>query len=246
MADEVSDKQDWDSKEWRPNPDPTRLTTSQLELAIGTLRRELGTAIDTLRRESSLQFQNYDQALKLLASRADREPSASQVQSNVEHSNRMSEVRHDTLKELLLETHNAFKVLVEQTNTHNATAMANAEASHEKAIGKAETASTTQILDVKSRLDLVAKNLEQKIDGIDTTVQRLNDRVTGIEARGTGLSESRGWASQQTTHLLSTIAIVVSLASVVLYLITMMARPVPTTFQQAPSYGTQNVNPPSK
>jgi len=160
----------------------------------------------------------------------------------------------------LQETHGTFRTLVGETNKLNATALDaafnaakevvnTAQVFNEKATLKAETSFSTQISDVRSRLDLVASNLGEKIDSNAMAAQALSGRITVIESRGVGATESKGVANTQTTHILSLCSIFIAAIAVILVVIQMLVRspePPATTFQQAPSYGTQNVNPPTK
>ena len=119
--------------EWRPIPDPTKLTTEQLRREVATLREILETRLDGMDRAIALQFTERDVRAEQAA---------------------------ETAPQALGSALSAQKELVAQQNDANSAATAKAEASFTKQIDQIgtiietmEKATDARITELKQRID---------------------------------------------------------------------------------------------
>jgi hypothetical protein len=106
-------------------------------------------------------------------------------------------------------------------------------------ISTKDQASTDKISDLKDRL--IANDAEQK-----SRLSTMENRLAAIEGRGAGAEENKKWTHDNSTLYVALAALLVAIIVGAVGITRSTGSATPTTFQQAPSYGTQNVNPPPR
>lgn len=144
----------------RPDPDPTLLTTAQLREAIRNTEEKFDTRLDGM-----------DKAILLIQKTVDKSPSIAEVNLAVANQKELLQSESRALKELmdtkftdrdlaLIAALAAAKEAVGAQNTSNSIAIAKSDSSTVEALKQLQiifqtniAAATTQINDLKSRLD---------------------------------------------------------------------------------------------
>ena len=164
-----------DSKPSRPDPDPTTLTTQQLQREILALRELTDT-----------RFSAMDKAILLIQENADRSPTINEVY--VKHEQMFDNIKtqfteRDTRTE---QTSRDSKVAVDAALQAAKEAVGAQNESNSLAIAKSETATTKQIDAMGALITATAKASDEKIDDLKT-------RLSSIEGRSTGHGEVWGY-----------------------------------------------------
>src|SRR6185369_12355894 len=161
--------------DWRPIPDPTRLTTQQLMREIANMKELFETRLDAM-----------DKAVTLLQAIANRSPTIGEVVSqftekfqgiNTQFKERDLRVEQ-TARESKVAVDAAFSAQKEAVSEQNKSAAA--------AIAKSEANTTKQIDAIGSQIVQIAKATDDKIDD-------LKGRLGLIEGRSAGVQQGWGW-----------------------------------------------------
>jgi hypothetical protein len=207
----------------RPSPDPTILTTQNLQREIAALKEVVNTRIDAM-----------DKAVLLLQQRADRVPSEVDLKTSA-------------LKELMIEKFKSFDVQIDgivtgmqlqfkerdvrtsQTSEADKTAVNAALKAQQESVEKQNTAfslaaqkqsdSFTKQLDLLvSTVSEIRKGLEDKITSgtkvNDDKIGLIDARITRIESMAQGLSLAKTDQSKDTTLIISLVALVLTIIGV--------------------------------
>lgn len=166
----------------RPVPDPTVLTTQQLQREVLALRELFDS-----------RFGGYDKAIALLQANADRAPTISVVEERVRslkdlHDEKFKSIavqfaERDTRTE---QTSRDSKVAVDAALQAAKEAVGEQNKSSALAIAKSEASTTKQIDQLGVAFSATTTGINDKIDDI-------KDRITTIEGRGTGRHDAWGY-----------------------------------------------------
>jgi hypothetical protein len=190
--------------DWRPVPDPTTLTTEQLRRELSALREVLTARLDGM-----------DRATSLLSETVNRTPTV--IQTEISHIRQLvdekfgsvgqrfdeRDVRTDQAakasKEALDAALLAAKELVSQQNEANAAAA-----------DKAEQSTIKQIDQIGIRIDTMQKALDDRLT-------ELKERIDRGEGSTAGAATSRTEQRLDIGQLVSVIAVIVAIVTIVLY-----------------------------
>lgn len=202
--------------EWRPIPDPTKLTTEQLRREVGTLREILETRLDGMDRATkmaSAHLNGISEEIEQIRGRL-REETAAQVAQLRElletrldgmdraiglqfterdvRANQVAEAAPQALGSAL----SAQKELVAQQNDANSAATAKAEANFTKQIDQIGT---------------IIQTMEKATDARITELKERIDRGEGSTAGAVGSRSERAQVTSQILMMLSVLAAVIGL-----------------------------------
>ncbi len=210
----------------RPDPDPTDRTNQQIRDSVSSAR----DIIDQKFAVVFQKFDGYDKAISVLASEQAKLPNIGMVDADVKHLKELTRTQIEDLKILVQQTFDAFKTLVEETNKLNKTALdaafaaskevvATQQTFNDKANTKSEASFTSQIGEVTKRLELNVTGLTDKIDDTRKSIEVIDRRITTIESRKAGEADVKGTSSVSFGHILSAIAIFVSVCAVIVVIL---------------------------
>lgn len=183
----------WPRGDFRPVPDPTRLTAIAVEAAKDDLRREIGAAREVLQA----RLDAMDKAIVLLQTILDRMLPLAQAQ--VDHLQHLMNQRFDTHEQRFLGVTTSFAerdVRTEQSSHATKLAIDAALQAQKEAVA-AQNAHIAQAL---GRIEATGqKQIEQLVTLLQTSIQAaegkisdLKDRLTSIEGRSAGIGASWG------------------------------------------------------
>jgi len=206
--------------EWRPIPDPTKLTTEQLRREVATLREILETRLDGMDRATALATElasvhvtGVRKEIEQIRGRL-REEAATQVEqlrelleTRLDGMGRAialqfteRDVRADqaaeTAPQALGSAMSAQKELVEQQNDANSAATAKAEASFTKQI---------------DQIGMIIQTMEKATDARITELKERIDRGEGLTTGAAGSRSERAQVTGQILMMLSVLAAVIGL-----------------------------------
>lgn len=204
------------SGDWRPIPDPTKLTTEQLRREVATLREILETRLDGMDRATELASAHVtgvrkeieqirgrlreetatqvEQLRELLETRLDGMGRAIALQFT--ERDVRAEQAAETAPQALGSALSAQKELVAQQNDANSAATAKAEASFTKQIDQIGT---------------IIQTMEKVTDARITELKQRIDRGEGSTAGATGSRSERAQVTSQILMMLSVLAAVIGL-----------------------------------
>ena len=166
----------------RPDPDPTVLTTQQLQREVSSLKELFEVRLDAL-----------DKATTLLQSRADKSPSIDVVYEVVKSLERVNEEKFHSITTRFAERDKRSeqaardgKLAIDAALQAAKEAVAGQNTSNAQAIAKSETAFTKQIDQLGTLINTLASGLNEKID--DT-----KNRLTAGEGHSKGLADGWGY-----------------------------------------------------
>lgn len=205
-----------------PRPDPTLLTTQQLNAAVMGLQTQFQRDVASLERIITVRLDGMQQATELLQAAADKMPS--EVDIKVAHLQNLHAERFNSIALQFAER----DTRIEQSSKDSKTAVdaalqaakeavgAQTEAS-ERAIAKSETATAKQIDQQGTLISTATKALDDKIGD-------LKERLTLIEGKAVG-NVSAGAAHQTgNSFMLALFVAGISLAGLVLLVIRDFSR----------------------
>jgi hypothetical protein len=211
MASGQTSPQYHDDSGSRPVPDPTQLTTAQLERAIAALKELFQTRLDGM-----------DKAIILLQQAADRQPTTAIVALGIESLRELMNERFKTVELQFLErdtrteqSSRDSKVAVDaalqaQKESVNAQNISNAAA-----IAKSETAFTKQIDQIAALISTTSLSASEKIDDVKTSFTRIEARINTIEGRTQGSDKSGATMATIISIAVAAVAVVISAVSYV-------------------------------
>ena len=192
-----------------PVPDPTLLTTQQLEWAIKSLR-EIITAERLGQRDVFIaRFEGMDKAIELLQVVTDRQPVTVDHKVNnlkVLHEEKFSSIQTQfTERDVRMEqTSKDSKVAIDTALLAAKEAVSEQNKSSALAIAKSEAATTKQIDQQGVLITTTTKGLEDKIDD-------LKERILGIEGTGRGVSDNKNDSRQNSMMIIAVLTVVMLL-----------------------------------
>lgn len=185
--------------ESKPNPDPSTLTTEQLDKGMAHLKELFSARLEAM-----------DKAIVLLQAFADKSPTTAAVALSVmalrdltnekfigvekQFSERDS--RTDKIAELS-------KLAIDAALQAAKEAVASQNASNKEAIAKSETATAKQI-------DGIMATMQANMKGSDDKMNDMKDRLTLLEGRGAGIASSWGVVVGVIGMALAAAAIIIS------------------------------------
>jgi hypothetical protein len=197
-------QQDRDS---RPIPDPTILTTQQLNREVASMKELFDTRLGAM-----------DKAVGLLQAQANRSPTIGEVYA--QHEERFKAIaqqfsERDTRTE---QTSRDSKVAVDaalqaQKESVNAQNISNAQA-----IAKSEAAFTKQIDQIGNLIQTMAKGIDDKIDD-------MKERITTIESRGQGIVQQKQDTQNVWGYVIGAIGVICVVITVVVLLLSKIQLP---------------------
>jgi hypothetical protein len=220
------------SGDWTPRPDPTLLTTEALNREVNALREVFVTRLD-----------GYDKAIAILQVATNRSPTPGEINldlSNfkdlvVEKFNGVTERFKgisDSIQQRdvrLGQAEQAAKDAVTTAFTGSEKAVASAFAaakeavgaqsdSFDKAVTKAELA-TTKLLDALNvQIATSANGLDDKIDDLKALINKLDSRLTTLESRGVVGRETQTQSNWSTSTLIGVMALAISFVGLIVVL----------------------------
>lgn len=154
----------------RPDPDPTILTTQQLQREVASLKELFITRLDAM-----------DKAVALLQAFADKQPTIAVVDTDLRALGKLMEEKFASVQMQLIEREKR----TTQITTDGKLALSAALDSQDKAVSKSEANFVKQIDTLGGQLGLMSKNLDDKINDIK---DRFNG-LAGLQTRGEGRTE---------------------------------------------------------
>lgn len=186
-----------------PQPDPTLLTTVQLEKAIASVREILETRLD-----------GNDKAITLLE--AAREKTSDSIKEEVSHLKDLHSERFDGIAQRLADLVTQMDKIAGLNQTAITAALLAAKelvsiqnTSNTNAIDKSSAAFTKQIEGI---VDLMRSNTKST----DDKYNDLKDRLTSIESSKKGSNEGIGMIGGLSLGIIALIAVIVAVAALVL------------------------------
>jgi hypothetical protein len=200
------------TRDLRPIPDPTVLTTQQLQREIATARELTEGKIAGFRDSMETRLNGMDKAVTLLQTQTDRLPAhvvdvVHQLQSLHEEKFKSIEkqfVERDTRTE---QTSRDSKVAVDAALQAAKEAVGEQNKSNAMAIAKSEATFTKQIDQIGVLITTLQKGLDDKIDDI-------KGRLGSIESVKKGAGELWGFIAGAIGLVVAVAAVAVALASI--------------------------------
>jgi hypothetical protein len=201
-----------DGHDWRPVPDPTTLTTEQLRRELSALREIITARLD-----------GYDRATQLLSETVNRTPTI--VQTEISH---VRELMTEKLGSLGGQAEEKFASIEKQFEERDvrtsqaATAAGEAlkaalqaakEAVFEQAQAAAKAADKTELSTTK-QIDLIQGQIKTLGDSFTDKIDDLKGRIDRGEGTSAGAAGSRTERRLDYGTLIAAVAILVSLATV--------------------------------
>ena len=174
-----------DERGSRPVPDPTVLTTQQLQREVSNLRELL-----------KLQFDGYDKAINLLQAQADKVPSIAVIEERVVSLTRLIDEKFRSIATQFSErdtrteqTSRDSKVAVDAALQAAKEAVAEQNKSSALAIAKSEAATAKQIDQLGVAFQATTSGITDKIDDIKDRIVAIERGVSGVSGQGQGRHE---------------------------------------------------------
>ena len=184
----------------RPVPDPTVLTTAQLNRESAALREILESEIKGQKEVFEARFDGMDKAIKLLQQIADRNPA--EMDSRVSHLERLHSEKFASIQTQFTErdtrteqTQRDSKVAVDAALQAAKEAVGKQQEGGDKAIAKSEAATIKQ-------LDQIQLLIKTSVEGLDSKIADVKERLTRLE------SEDKGKQAAVTTQQTSNASVV--------------------------------------
>ena len=201
-----------------PTPDPTVLTTEQLERAISGLRDLLRTEMAGHRQVLETRLDDMDKAKDLLRVAIGKIPE--EVDKNVVNLRTLHDEKFRSIQTQFAErdvrteqSAKDSKVAVDAALQAAKEAVGEQNKSSSLAIAKSETATTKQIDQLGVLITATTKTTDDKIDD-------LKGRLTTIESRNNGMTEQKTDTKGQMSLIISAITVAILFVTLILPLLT--------------------------
>lgn len=209
----------------RPIPDPTRLTTEQLDREIGSLRAVLDAGLASLRQIIEARLNGNDRAIQLLQSTADKFPQwvdekIAAVRDVVTEKFNSIEKQFTERDVRTEQAAGAVKIAVDAALQAQKEAATETNKSGTAAITKSETATTKQI-------DQLGELIRTMTKGFDDKIGDVKDRLTRIEGKGEGVDHTQTTRQSSNSYVvaLASLAVAIVLGSAGLILAVLHMKP---------------------
>lgn len=164
-----------------PTGDPTPRTLEQMQQGITALEKQF-----------LIRFNSYDEAIKLLQAFANSQPTPGVIDTNLKALEKQVDGEFRALRELMMEKFSSVQVQF----LENRTALAAALQAQEKAVAEQNKSNTTAINKSEEgftkQLDGIGNRISQGEKASDEKFSDVKERLTVIESRRKGMSESWG------------------------------------------------------
>lgn len=195
------------SKDLRPVPDPTLLTTAALTREISSLRELLETQVQALKSEHDARFAGMDKAIELIQRAADKVPN--EVDLKVGNLQALHDERFRGIATQFIERDSR----TEQTARDSKLAIDAALQAAKEAVGKTEASFSKSIDQLGALIGANTKGLEDKIDATKDRITGLEQRVGNSEGRGSGQGSILAAAAVVISVLIAAGGLAVTLAA---------------------------------
>lgn len=179
-----------------PVPDPTILTTRQVEQAVEVLTDKMLSADKALRDHIDSKIMAIDRATELRIKEIERIPL--QIKESIGHLNDLIMARFEQQNEKFLSINRQFidqAASVEKAASVSQTAISTAFSNAEKAVDK-------ERMNTGERLAILSEQQRVQKDSLDKVISDLKDRLTLIEGRQSGSNEARAGISESTALMI--------------------------------------------
>lgn len=186
-----------------PRPDPTTLTTQQLEKAIASVREILETRLDA-----------YDKAIQLLEAEKEKLPSL--IAESVAH----LKTWHNEKFEGVAQRFTSLETQTDKIAALNQTAIAAALLAAKELVGIQNT-SNTNAIDKSSaaftkQIENIVELIRTNTKSTDDKYNDLKDRLTALESSKKGTNEGIGMIGSIMLGVVSLIAVLVAIAALII------------------------------
>jgi cation transport regulator ChaB len=203
---------------WRPIPDPTVLTTEQLERAVKGTRDYIDGQVGIIEERLS----GMDRATELLSSTVNRVPT--DVDKQINHLRGLIDERFHSIETQFKERDTRSeresrdnKVAVDAAFAAQKEAASEQNKSNTLAIDKSERATTETINKLAELFKTSTDGLVDKIDDIKLRIGAVEATMTGVISRGTGSTDaktdSRAWIAIGVSVLFLIVAVAAAVAA---------------------------------
>jgi len=224
------------SGDWRPIPDPSKLTTDAIDAATGKIYKTVEDKIAILRAEMLIRdarFEGMDKASELMREDVNRVPTL--LQTEIAHLKELQETQKEDLKELLKEIIQREVKGIGDQITGRDTALAAALKAAQDAVAQQNTANGLAIdkaqAATKEAQTAISELFRTRTDALATVAADLRSRLDRIEAGGIGSATTRldlrgdmSQHNQSTALIVSIVAAIVGFLSLVSVVIAELAR----------------------
>lgn len=190
----------------RPVPDPTVLTTQQLQREILMLKELIETRLDS-----------YDTGIRLLQANADKAPSISVVEKSVESLRALHEEKFKSIAVQFSER----DTRTEQTSRDSKVAVDAALQAAKEAVGEQNKSNAASI--AKSEAGFT-KQIDQTILLVTSMTASLNDKIDDIKTRLTSIDGEKRGVGLSASLVLSIISAIASIAVVISVVVLVMHK----------------------
>jgi uncharacterized phage infection (PIP) family protein YhgE len=177
-----------------PVPDPTVLTTQQLQREIATSREIVETKIVAVKDSLEMRLGGMDKARELVHERVDKFPSMVEDQTH-----RLQALHEEKFRSIAIQflerdtrteqTSRDSKVAVDAALQAAKEAVGEQNKSNALAIAKSEATFTKQIDQIGVLITTLQRGLDDKIDDIKTRLQTVESRISGLADSATQLND---------------------------------------------------------
>ena len=201
-----------------PTPDPTRLTTEQLLREIASSREIVETQVKGAIDAISARLAGNDKAIELLQKSADKNPE--HVKAAFEQLQSLHQEKFDSIetqfKERDTRTEQAAasnKIAIDAALSAQKESVDKQNISNALAINKSEAAFTKQ-------MDLIGVTIQTSGKATDDKINDMKDRLTALESRRQGETETKQEAGANLTLLLLGGGVLIALITLVILVAT--------------------------
>lgn len=182
----------------RPVPDPTILTTQQLNREISALK-ELMT----------IRHDGYDRAIELIQSKADKEPSVDNVVGRLEKIAAVTDEKFNGIEKQFAER----DVRVEQTSRDSKVAVDAALQAAKEAVGEQNKSSALAIAKSEAA---TTKQIDSMVLLIQSSNKAIDDKIDDLKNRLTTIEGTKHGNKEQTQSISTSVAIVAAIVGIVI------------------------------
>ena len=206
----------------RPIPDPTVLTTQQLQREIQALRDILNTRIDAVQDQLHVRLSAMDKAMEVATAIVTHTPT--EIDKQILHLKELHDAKFAAI-DRQFENRDSRAEQANRDNKENVAAALNAAKESVKqhndasalAIAKSEAATNKQIDQIMTLFHTSNGSLEGKIGDI-------KDRLTLIEGKGAGVTVAQNKQEKDSSFWVSVVAVLVAFGSLIAMVLINLAK----------------------
>lgn len=178
-----------------PVPDPTVLTTQQLQREITATKEVVETKLNGIREKIETRIEGMDKAIELLQASTNKFPD--NIERAVERLQELHDEKFSSIETQFIDrdtrteqTSRDSKVAVDAALQAAKEAVGEQNKSNALAIAKSETTFTKQIDQIGVLITTMQKNFDDKMDDMKERIQAAETRMQGMESQKKGSTDN--------------------------------------------------------